>query len=197
MVSVVAATGDLFLATERTRVNLGHLRKKLRFRPYVSPEPTVEDLDGHPVILHPGHVRTFLVVRREPLERCLADLVWKTVHLLVNCPATESRPGNLPTGPRAVARKQHGRLLIDSKVPFTFGPGDFLAIVRIKPASGRGETIGVLGGYVSHLASRAASRLQSSALSVPYAGERLAPGGFCCDSTDAAVEHHQGRWLRC
>jgi hypothetical protein len=195
MVSIVAATGDLFLATERTRATLGHLRKRLRFRPYVSPEPIVEDLEGQPVILHPAHVRTFLAVPREPLDQCLAELVWKIIHLLVNCPSLDTQTNRLPAGAIPVSRTKRLRLLVDAKRPFSFGPSDFLAIVRVKPADAPGETVGVLGGYLSYLAGQATSRVSSPALPVPNAASLRAPAVSA--SLEGHIEHAQVPWLRC
>jgi hypothetical protein len=156
----------LFLATGCTRVTLDHLRKKLRFRPYVSPDPILEDLEGHAAILHPAHVRTFMVVPTEPLDECLVNLVWKTVYLLVNCPQPEAQPDDDSTCRSAYARRKRSRLVTETKLPFTFGTTDYLALVRIKPAQAKGETIGVVGRYNSCLAQRPDSPLHKPSLPV-------------------------------
>jgi len=191
MVSLVAASGDLFLATGRTRVTLDHLRKRLRFRPYVSPDPLLEDLEGQAAMLHPAHVRTCLVIPREPLDECLADLVWQTVQLLVNCPPPENRVM------RSRARgsgKKRSRLVTDTKRPFVFGPTDYLAIVRIKPVHGRGEIVGVLGRNQFRLGRRKDSRLPSSSLPLFNPSNLLAVAGINSDSDESAAALP---WLRC
>jgi hypothetical protein len=39
-------------------------------------------------------------------------------------------------------------LVIEPKRPFAFGTADYLAVVRMKSADARGETIGVVGPFI-------------------------------------------------
>jgi hypothetical protein len=201
MVSMVATTGDLFLATDRIRVTLEHVRKRLRYCSYVSPDPTLEDLEGCPTILHPAHVQTSLVVPQKPPDRWLADLVGKTVRLLLKCPkvAEHAREhwhsGRSADSPRKRART---RLVRNLKLPFAFGPTDYLVLVRIKPVHGKGETVGVLGRYGSRRARRNHSRLRSSPLvPVLHPGDLTTPGSFDSGAQETTGGIDQLPSLRC
>jgi hypothetical protein len=102
-----------------------------------------------------------------------------------------------PRARAAALPRTHAHLLTDPKLPFAIGPADYLAIVRIKPAQGRGETVGVLGRYRTRRRRRKDARQSSSPWPARDAVDLLAPAGCPAEAPDEPAKLHQLPWLRC